>query len=728
VLGHWVQFYEGDSQLVQGVCDFLAEGSRRQEQLLVICTGAHHQAIVQGLTERGFPPERQRMVHLDAAQTLSRLMKDSLPDPEAFRQTVEPILERMQSEGHPVRCFGEMVDLLWRQGNSRASIRLEELWNDLQGRHSFSILFGYAMAGFFKQPSEVDRVSGLSVVAPSQLDNLAAELRTRRQMEDALREALRERRQLAGARELIHRRSEQLHRAISAIAEAVTREQVFEALVDQVAGALGADGAALWLVEGSVARMARAFRYPPEAQQRFAQVPLDCAPPLPITDSLRSGEMLWLSGPELIGRYPHLATAITPGRTRYAIAALPILFQGQALGVLGLTFDEPPGLEEGNRAHLIDVARWSGQALERLRLLEAERESRLRTERLYKLARVVVEADSVDRVFQGALEGLGKAAIRTLEGDGQLRLRAHRELDEPPATAEVLWDRHAGGWEQRVDGEAVHFPLVANNQLLGALSVYQRVDLQLAQAIADQVSAALPRFAAVAELKRTVRYNELFTGILGHDLRNPLSAILTSAQIALSRGEGEKLIRPLSRILSSGLRMARMVDQLLDFTRVRVGSGIPLKRRPMDLLPLVRQAMDELDSAFPEGTLRLEHHGDTLGEWDPDRLAQVVSNLVANALQHGALEAGVKVRIDGEAPHQVALTIHNMGAIPPDRLSSVFEPMSGGEHRLEKSRGLGLGLYIGREIVQSHQGLIEVSSTQESGTTVTVVLPRGNPT
>ena len=161
------------------------------------------------------------------------------------------------------------------------------------------------------------------------------------------------------------------------------------------------------------------------------------------------------------------------------------------------------------------------------------------------------------------------------------------------------------------------------------------------------------------------------------------------------------------------------------FTRVRLGAGIPLSRQVVGLVGLIRQVMDELDGANPAWTLRLEESGDSMGTWDPDRLSQVFSNLVANAIQHGRPEAGVTVKIDGLALDRVRVAVHNLGAVVPDLLPRMFEPLSGRAPHRHRAGGLGLGLYITREIVRSHGGEITVHSDEGTGTTFTVVLPRG---
>jgi signal transduction histidine kinase len=278
-------------------------------------------------------------------------------------------------------------------------------------------------------------------------------------------------------------------------------------------------------------------------------------------------------------------------------------------------------------------------------------------------------------------------------------------------------------------GSLAFIPLVGEGRLIGKFMVYYThpreltaQGLELARAIANHVAAAVVRFRALAELQQTVHLNETFAGILGHDLRNPLAAIITSARLAMKRAENDRLEKPLSRILSSGDRMTRMIDQLLDFTRVRLSGGLPIEPTEFDLLPVVRQVIDELDGANPAWTLRSSSEGDTLGSWDQDRLSQLFSNLVANAVQHGDAAGGVAVTIDGRATDSVRVAVHNLGVIPSDRLPLLFEPMAA--RRMEKSTGLGLGLFITRELVRVHGGSIDVRSDESAGTTFTVVLPR----
>jgi signal transduction histidine kinase len=226
------------------------------------------------------------------------------------------------------------------------------------------------------------------------------------------------------------------------------------------------------------------------------------------------------------------------------------------------------------------------------------------------------------------------------------------------------------------------------------------------------------------EAERSVRYNEMFAGMLGHDLRNPLSAITTGANYIARLNSSQKATKAATRILSSAERMARMIDQLLDFTRIRVGGGLALAPTRLDLDELLYKIKDELEAAHPERSIVVEVVGSALGEWDHDRLLQVFSNLVGNALHHGSGAAPVHIRCDGSAPTHIDVSVHNDGVVPSEVLPVMFEPFRGNA-RYQRTRGLGLGLFITQQIVAAHGGTIDVASTAEGGTTFHLVLPLG---
>jgi PAS domain S-box-containing protein len=230
------------------------------------------------------------------------------------------------------------------------------------------------------------------------------------------------------------------------------------------------------------------------------------------------------------------------------------------------------------------------------------------------------------------------------------------------------------------------------------------------------------RKRAEAESREREAFRERFIGILGHDLRSPLQGILGSAGQLKHRLVSEEDRRSAGRISSSAKRMSRMIDELLDLTRGRMGGGIPVHPRPTDAAQTCQQVVEETRAAWPARNILLEVQGDVTGQFDPDRLAQLLSNLTVNALVHGAPDRPVLVSAAAKG-ERVALEVHNEGSpIPESDRELIFDPFRIGAGGAPT--GLGLGLYIAREIARAHGGELEVESSAERGTTFRAVLPR----
>jgi signal transduction histidine kinase len=467
--GHYVQFYEDDSFLFEVVADFLEAGVEAREPAIVIATESHRAGFRRALAARAVDVDREsaagHLTLLDAGATLSLFMRDGMPDRTLFRGAIAPVIEGGKRGGERVRAYGEMVDVLWRAGNSPAALRLEQLWNELAETHSFSLLCAYVMGNFHRASHQAD--------------------------------------------------------------------------IERICSA-----------------------------------------------------------------HTHVRPA-----------------EGYGSG-----------------------------------------------------------ADSDERRRQIAVL---QQRARALENEIQER----RQLE------------------------------VA---LRDALAERERAEASLQQAQAE-----LSR--QNDQLAHVIRLSETFVGVLGHDLRNPLTAIVTGARLLEHRAESEKIASPARRILVSAARMARMIDQLLDFTRIRQGQGLPLRRDRVDLANICGLALDELEQPGPGRRTSVELLGDASGSWDGDRLTQLLSNLIGNALVHGAQGTPVVARIDGRRP-VVRLDICNAGTVPEHALPFLFQPLQGGEanedYRSRAGAGLGLGLFISREIVIAHGGTIDVASSEADGTRVTVTLPR----
>lgn len=225
-----------------------------------------------------------------------------------------------------------------------------------------------------------------------------------------------------------------------------------------------------------------------------------------------------------------------------------------------------------------------------------------------------------------------------------------------------------------------------------------------------------------AELEANMVLREQLLAIVGHDLQNPLAAILFDSQKMLKRdGLNATESRSAARIANSAGRMSRMITQLLDLSRARMGGGIPVDLQLANLSRVCRQVIEELEVAHPTRRIVYEETTELTARIDPDRIAEVVSNLTGNALQHGGTST-VTVRLREVGP-VATLEVHNLGeAIPADVLPHVFDPFRRGK-RETKSTSLGLGLYIAHQIMAAHGGALTVTSTPEDGTRFTAKLP-----
>jgi len=227
--------------------------------------------------------------------------------------------------------------------------------------------------------------------------------------------------------------------------------------------------------------------------------------------------------------------------------------------------------------------------------------------------------------------------------------------------------------------------------------------------------------------QQTALFREQFLAILGHDLRNPLSAISGNAGLLLRYGGlTEPQRKAVNRISISSDRMARMINDLLDFTRARLGGGYPVNRARMNVHDVLRQVVEELEVAHPQRRFELSLAGNGWGDWDADRIAQAASNLVGNAVQYSPEDSPVKVSAQDEG-EGICVQVHNLGLpIPAGRLPHIFDPFVRGVEgtRSTARTGLGLGLYITHEIARAHGGTLRVTSTEADGTRFWMNLPR----
>ena len=246
----------------------------------------------------------------------------------------------------------------------------------------------------------------------------------------------------------------------------------------------------------------------------------------------------------------------------------------------------------------------------------------------------------------------------------------------------------------------------------------------------DGVAGAVVVFMDVTEsrkqeddLRRAVAFRERMMGIVSHDLRSPLSIISMTAHSMLKPEASPQRTRASAlRVKRAADRMGRMVSDLLDFTRIATTGGLPVDRRSMDLRGPVQEAVDEIDISHPRRVRLVLPDHPVEGAWDADRIAQVVTNLVTNALQYGEADTPVHVEL-GDDGEEAVLSVNNRGPVIAEDLPTLFDPFQKG-HTGAHSSGLGLGLHIVFEALKAHRGMIEATSNAEHGTTFTARLPK----
>lgn len=237
------------------------------------------------------------------------------------------------------------------------------------------------------------------------------------------------------------------------------------------------------------------------------------------------------------------------------------------------------------------------------------------------------------------------------------------------------------------------------------------------------------RSRLVDEMARALRFNDLMIGVVAHDLRNPLAAIALAAETmvdALRALRDRRLEATASRIARNTQRMSRIVDQMRDLTHTRIEGTIPLRVAPADLAAVAREVAVELAADARLAAIPVDVHGDTSCLCDADRVAQIVSHVLGNAIRQSPGGHGVSVVVDGTTPRAIEITVTNPGTIAPELMPTLFNPFRrrrDAPSSDDRERGLGLGLYVARRIAIGHGGDLAVVSA-DARTVFRVDIPR----
>jgi PAS domain S-box-containing protein len=513
-----------------------------------------------------------------------------------------------------------------------------------------------------------------------------------------------------------------LQRLAAGLSAAVEPAEVGAVVVAHVPAAVGADAVCLRTLEADGLVPLASWGVRDGGDDRPRPIPPDAH--RPAADALRSEQGIWLESLERAeARYPDLVE-LARAEGYASCAALPLRTRGRPLGTLSVLFRGPHAFDLEERALLLAVAEQCAQALDRARLFAAERAQRAAAER---------DRAALDGIFENA--PLGVALL-----DRDLRfVRVNPVLAEMNgATPEA----HAGRSPEEV------IPTLVWEEMAPALrrvleSGVPRIDVPVAiPGDAGRPRRFLEAWYPVRAGGRTVglgtivrevtaereaeEFQRHVLGIVGHDLRTPLSAVANAAHL-LRQSEPltARQARLVAHVASGTARISQIAAVLLDYAQVQGGRGIPVRRRACDLAELCRAVAQECEGANPGREVRCGGDPDAVGEWDEDRVYQALVNLVSNAVEYSApgtvVELGWRCR-----PDEVGIEVANACAapIPPETLARMFEPFRRGKReRLATNRGLGLGLFIARAIVVAHAGQLDVRS--EGGRTAfTVRLPR----
>jgi PAS domain S-box-containing protein len=692
---HAVQFYESDDFLADTVADFIGKGLVAAEPVVVIATKEHRDSFAAALALRGLEVAEATasgdLLMIDAREALASFMAGNLPDPQRFRENVGGLIEKVARGRQKIRAYGEMVDLLWRDGNPDGAIRLEELWNDLSEHYSFNLLCAYPMGNFYSEThsahfeevcrthSHVYPAETISSAADSQA--LARQIAVLQQQARALTSEIEHRKGLEGA----------LRDSLAGRRKA---EQDLQDFVDNATIGLhwvGPDGTILWANKAELELLG----YPRDEYvgHNIAEFHADADA---IADILRR-----LAAKEAIYDYEAPLRA-KDGSIRHVAISSNVLF------------------EEDQFIHTRCFTR---DITERKELERAAQRTSEDNAFLLKATTALNRSLQYDE----RLRDVAELAVPRLADWCAVNAGSDEHGGERPAVA--CGDEPAN----HDDGARLTIPMRVGDQPFGAITFartmrYDEADITLATEFGRRAAAALENARLYHLAQEANRIKDQFLATLSHELRTPLTAILGWSRMLTLGGLDPETMRTACGTIERAARtQAALIDDLLDLSKVVTGK-LALRNEPVELGAVISGAMETLQLAAETKGIRLDIApiaDRAIVNGDPTRLQQIAWNLVSNAIKFS--DAGGSVLIAVERRNESArIIVRDEGrGIAAEFLPHVFDPFRQADGAITREHGgLGLGLAIVKYLAELHGGSVTANSAGEGqGATFVVTLP-----
>jgi len=705
--GHFVRFYESQSSLVDEVAEFADRALRLGGHAIAIAKSEHLAALAARL--RGFgcadsaaAHHSGRLVMLDAELMLSRFMVDGWPDKERFISSIGAVVARAaQSAGGPIHAFGEMVGLLCERGEYEAALRLEGLWNELAGRYTFTLFCAYSQALF----ADAEQSAVFEHVCAAHTHVLPSELL-------ASADATQAERLVALWRQKAMALEREVERRARAEAALVQRERELADFVENAAEGLhriAGDGTIVWANSAELGLLG--YDYDEYVGHRISEFYVEQPVIETILEKLAAGETI---------RDELVRLRCRDGSIKYVLLHANAMFEnGKLLYTRGFTRDATDRIKRQAAERQRDALFMNAPVAAAL-LSGPTQVFELANRRFRELAGYVElagrrYADVFPESQQGGEIG---ALLSAVFERGEHRVREDFRID---------MTRPDGAFEPRYF--TFHFePLRLDGATVeGVIAVAVEVTEQVRTRARFEKSHA-ERERLVAELREASRAKDEFLAMLGHELRNPLSPIVTALRLMRMRAEGGT-VREQDIIARQVDHLVRLVDDLLDISRITRGK-IELKKQTVRVADVLKNAV-EMASFLIERhghRLTLEVDRDLVWNADATRLAQVVSNLLMNAARYTPPGGEIEVTARREGTGMIAVSVRDNGVgLAPDVLPRVFDLFFQGKRNLDRAEGgLGIGLALVKNLVEMHGGSVRAASDGAGlGSTFVIRVPGG---